>query len=120
MYGGIGEDGQVLDDMYILSFPGFHWFKVPAKSTPRAYHACVAYQGSLLVSGGLSVDGDWAAKDAWPQGLGLFNMSSLTWQSSISGADGSYTSGYTAPKMVDDWYTAGYVSASAFPVDILT
>ncbi|CEJ92710.1 hypothetical protein VHEMI08344 [[Torrubiella] hemipterigena] len=106
--GGIGEDGQTLDDMYILSFPGFHWFKVPVKSTPRAHHACTSYGSSMIVSGGLAADGDWATNDVWPQSLGIFNMSTLQWQSTLTGFEASYYRyGYEPSQNITDWYTRG-------------
>lgn len=99
--------------MYVLSFPGFHWFKVPVQSTPRTHHACTAYGSSMIVSGGLAADGDWTTKDVWPQGLGIFNMSSLQWQTAVTGPQINYQSNYrysyTPSKNISDWYINGYV-----------
>lgn len=59
--------GVCYDDMYILSVPGFHWFKAPTISGgPRAFHTCnVVGKRQMLVVGGvnynLGVPGDWCA-----------------------------------------------------------
>jgi hypothetical protein len=107
MYGGHPADGSTLDELYILTIPGFHWIKGPSGSE-RAGNRCVTAGGRQMISvGGLtriynSVVG-WGIKDPWSQGLGVLDMTSLQWS-------GNYDAGaakYTSPDVVKDWYRNG-------------
>ncbi|GME60022.1 Kelch repeat protein [Neofusicoccum parvum] len=101
--------GVCYDDMYILSVPGFHWFKAPTISGgPRAFHTCnVVGKRQMLVVGGvnynLGVPGDWKDPDPWSQGLGVFDMTNLSWSSSYDPAAAAYNS----PDKVRAWYKQG-------------
>ena len=59
MYGGITTtDYKSSSDVYILSLPGFVFFKAPVvSSTKRAEHACALVGNRQMVSvGGIDVD----------------------------------------------------------------
>lgn len=92
MYGGqnlqpAGEQNQY-DDMWILTIPSFTWVKVDTKgqSNPpgRVGHTCHAYRGQILVVGGYT--GQELSCDT---GIYVFDASSLTWQTSFKGGDGT-------------------------------
>ncbi|KAH8887945.1 hypothetical protein GQ53DRAFT_264931 [Thozetella sp. PMI_491] len=102
LYGGfeIGTLKQV-GDLYVLSLPGFVWFKSNLTTAPvRARHKCVASGDSQMISIGGWVD---PVPDVWPQGLGVFDLPSLSLKSSYDPESGVYDS----PQAVKEWYSKG-------------
>ncbi|KAB2574686.1 hypothetical protein DBV05_g6600 [Lasiodiplodia theobromae] len=97
------------EDMYILSLPGFHWFKAPNVSGgPRAFHTCnVIGNRQMVIIGGvnykLGIPGDWKDPDPWSQGIGIFDMTKLSWSSGYD-ADAA---AYESPDRVKSWYSQG-------------
>ncbi|OJD30271.1 kelch repeat protein [Diplodia corticola] len=98
------------DDAYILSLPGFHWFKAPDMSGgPRAFHTCnVVGNRQMVVVGGvnyynLGVPGDWKDPDPWSQGIGVFDMTQLSWSAGYDAGAAAYES----PDKVKAWYDQG-------------
>ncbi|KXH67295.1 kelch repeat protein [Colletotrichum salicis] len=92
LYGGLSSvtDFNKIDsvsgDVYVLSLPGFVFFKAAGSSIPRADHACVVVAGGgrhLLSIGGV----DWSVgfpkyltdPDPWELGLGIFDMTEMRW-----------------------------------------
>ena len=121
VYGGHDDslvDGSVTPDtnetqhqssfnqIYVLSLPGFVWFKANDTSGPAKYgHTCENIGNGQMVSiGGLDPSNEFfaAVKDAdpFPQGLGIFNMVNLSWAQSFYSDAGPYT----APDVVKEWY----------------
>lgn len=104
VYGGSDENGNALSDMYILSLPAYRWFKVNVTSPAKMHHACVMspVPDLMIASGGFDKADSWTKDTAWPRGLGVFNLSSLQWQSEIS-------SGwpYEQPTVIKKWYFSG-------------
>ncbi|GME34275.1 putative kelch repeat protein [Neofusicoccum parvum] len=100
------SDG-VLDDIYILSLPGFHWFKVPTTTgSPRCVHTCnVVGKRQMLVVGGIGKPwpAGWEDPDPWVRGLGIFDMTQLSWSSGYD-ADAAE---YESPEIVQEWYRNG-------------
>ncbi|KAK0747332.1 hypothetical protein B0T21DRAFT_278542 [Apiosordaria backusii] len=100
------------DDAYVLSLPGFVWTKVPspAPGGPRAYHSCVAVGKNQVLSVGgtlgVNFDVDWKSPDPVPQGLLLFNMTSLRWQLEYM-VEGDNVPGYERAAIIRDWYQNG-------------
>ncbi|KAK4202136.1 hypothetical protein QBC40DRAFT_322371 [Triangularia verruculosa] len=100
------------DDAYVLSLPGFVWTKVPspAPGGPRAYHSCLAVGKNQVVSiGGTlggSFDADWRSPDAVPQGLLLFDMTSLRWRLEYV-IEGDTVPGYERAAIITNWYQNG-------------
>ncbi|KAL8775528.1 MAG: hypothetical protein Q9209_000024 [Squamulea sp. 1 TL-2023] len=99
LYGGdnghLGAPAVPYDEIFILTLPAFHWLKVdyPPQS-PRAGHTCNAIGGSQILSvGGFDANpkiawGEYedirksmfnTTADPFAQGLGIFDMTSLTW-----------------------------------------
>ncbi|CAP68208.1 uncharacterized protein PODANS_7_4690 [Podospora anserina S mat+] len=100
------------DDAYVLSLPGFVWTKVPspAPGGSRAYHSCLSVgRNQVLSVGGTrggGFDNDWRSPDPVPQGLLLFNMTSLRWQLEYF-VEGDLVSGYERASTIRNWYQNG-------------
>lgn len=115
MYGGYsGEFGpeQVdYDDVWTLSIPAFRWFRVyHGGSHPRIGHTChVVGKRFLLSIGGVEATNPperlWEGPDTTPHGIGIFDMSELSWSNTFTVAARSYS----RPKEVRDWYESKYV-----------
>lgn len=109
MYGGERPADNVgFDDIYILTIPGFVWFQVTYNSvSPRTGHTCeVVGKRQMIVVGGISaplMSPSWTDHDPFYQGLGIFDLTDLTWASSYNAS----AAPYVAPKMVKDWYAKG-------------
>lgn len=95
------------NSVYVLSLPGFVWFKVNDTSAePRTVHQCHTVGNRQVVSvGGLNPALDYNTgfntTDSWPQGLGIFDMVDLKWTNSYD-ADAAP---YTIPTVMQHWYT---------------
>ena len=96
-------------DVYVLSMPAFVWFKAETSSlVRRAYHTCqVIGKRQMLVIGGInpthnSSDGSYwdGGADPWAHGLGLFDMSALSWTTSYNAS----AKDYEQPAMVKQYY----------------
>ncbi|KAH8898703.1 hypothetical protein GQ53DRAFT_635320, partial [Thozetella sp. PMI_491] len=102
VYGGLTPvNNDMLRDLYVLSIPGFVWFKTNYTSTiSRGYHRCVATGDSQMV-----VVGGWVdpAPDPWAQGIGVFDLPSTSEKSSYDPKAASYQS----PSIVQEWYRNG-------------
>lgn len=96
---------EALDDIHILSIPGFQWFQVDAKSTPpKIFHACAALPGGqIAVSGGMAVEKQYEVQDVWNNSLGIFDMGTLEWSDKY---DADKTD-YETPRVIQDWYNDG-------------
>ncbi|KAL8839985.1 MAG: hypothetical protein Q9170_001527 [Blastenia crenularia] len=99
MYGGesgnLGPDAVPYDEIFILTLPAFRWIKVDYPPLhPRHGHSCNAVGGSQIISiGGVDSNsriyyGDYfsigestfnSSVDPFAQGLGIFDMTTLTW-----------------------------------------
>ncbi|KAK3385929.1 hypothetical protein B0H63DRAFT_394993 [Podospora didyma] len=104
VYGGENQrDLFYYDDGYILSLPGFVWTKVPQSTAgPRGYHSCLSIGNRQVLSIG-GVNGSWIDKDPAPQGLQLFDMTSLAWKDTYDANAASYE----APEVIKKLYSNG-------------
>ncbi|KAF1345085.1 hypothetical protein BDV97DRAFT_40787 [Delphinella strobiligena] len=90
IYGGLGQSNQYFDDIYVLSIPSFTWTKVygPGES-PRFSHTChlVGNRQMLTIGGilGSSNACDWETK-----GVGVLDLSTITWGSVYTPHNGTY------------------------------
>lgn len=102
MFGG-KDDHEFFDDVSILSLPGFVWKSANARAkdwTGRAFMSCVrAGNRQMIVVGGDS----GRAKDTFPKGLGVFDMTDLTWKDSYDAGAAEYDS----PQVIKSWYDEG-------------
>ncbi|KAK4159743.1 hypothetical protein QBC43DRAFT_271938 [Cladorrhinum sp. PSN259] len=105
IFGGNNERDKITyEDAYVLSLPGFVWTKVAnSPAGTRLQHACVAVgKRQVLVVGGTTGSG-MKSPDPAPQGLHLFDMTSMSWKYGYEANDGPYESG----KAIKDWYANG-------------
>ncbi|KAI0426485.1 hypothetical protein F5Y09DRAFT_61266 [Xylaria sp. FL1042] len=109
-YGGFDPiTNATYGDTYVLSLPGFVWFKLSTSHEfPRWGHSCTVGGGSqMLVVGGQTIypDGDQSLydPDPWPQGIGVFDLQALDWTHSCQ----PNSIKYQTPQVVDDWYHDG-------------
>ncbi|KAH7133928.1 hypothetical protein EDB81DRAFT_805314 [Dactylonectria macrodidyma] len=105
VFGGTTTESRVLSDVWILTIPGFHWFKLDAQTVPRVDHECalVGKRQMLVVGGRKDWGEDRQTPDPWTQGIGIFDLSAVTWSDKYD-ADAPE---YVSPDMVNDWYSAG-------------
>lgn len=106
VFGGSNErDGFGYDDAYILSLPGFVWTKVPSSPAGQRYqHACVGVGNrQVLVIGGGGEGGMMKSVDPAPQGLHLFDMTTLSWRYSYEADDAPYEPAAS----IKAWYANG-------------
>jgi len=112
VYGGYEFAGSTaLDDVWVLTIPGFRWFLADVKgSLPRWAHSCALVGNrQMAVVGGLqNVVGSFALdasppSDPWPQGLAVMDMSQLAWSDQYDPT----ASEYEHPTMVKEWYDNG-------------
>ncbi|KAK7966083.1 Kelch repeat-containing protein [Apiospora aurea] len=119
IYGGMTDQGKSVDEIHVLSLPGFVFFKSPSSGTPRNDHACAlvgplnnetgrnqAKRQMLSVGGshgGLGFPKSELYPDPWKQGLGVFDLTDMVWKSQYD-ADARP---YDTPKMIQDWYAQG-------------
>lgn len=121
MYGGITTaDYEASGDVYILSLPGFVFFKVTpsSSSTKRAEHACVlAGNRQMLSVGGIDVDLSFPEiffdPDPWKNGLGVLDLTALTWGARYDAKAWPYES----PEIVKQWYAKGGLASVKWTSD---
>ncbi|KAG6995719.1 hypothetical protein G7Y79_00042g078240 [Physcia stellaris] len=104
LYNQVQENVQ-LDAVYILSLPAFAWFRADYYAAhPRYMHTChVVGNRQMLTIGGLNpldAGKDTMEKDHQTNGLGLFDLTNLTW---IDGYDAD-AAPYQTPQIIKDWY----------------
>ena len=96
---------SIFDTVYVLSIPGFVWFKTNATAQPRTGHTCEAIGNRHMISiGGLNPTVPWGyavnQSDPWNQTLGVFDMVDLDW----TGSYDPYAPPYVPSQVVSDWY----------------
>lgn len=99
-YGGFqstGNDSVQFDTIHILSLPAFHWIQVNyPPSSPRSSHTCTTFHNTaqIISHGGTDPAASgrnftqlsqtiFSTADPRKQGLGIFNLTSLTWKDSF-------------------------------------
>lgn len=113
VYGGfsntkIGGNQPVYDDIWILTIPGFQWFKTSAVGTPRWAHDCALVGNrQMIVVGGVPKTSDpWTTKpaaDPLTQGIGILDLSLLSWSDQYNATAPAYDS----PALVKKFYGDG-------------
>ncbi|KAI1421022.1 hypothetical protein F5Y12DRAFT_67382 [Xylaria sp. FL1777] len=111
IYGGVSDQIRgTSPEVYVLSLPGFVFFKGPDDAPPRSDHQCVVVGkgGRQMLSMG-GVDGENrtftapTTADPWTYGLGVLDMTELKWTDSYD-ADAA---DYDSPAVVKQWYDDG-------------
>ncbi|KAL0466187.1 hypothetical protein QR685DRAFT_547812 [Neurospora intermedia] len=112
VYGGADAGfTESYDDLYVLSLPGFVWFRVDDRSNGVHSHGTCAVVGNrqLLVIGGQNEKDGWPAiwqsKDPLPLGLGIFDMTTMAWKS--NGSYDAETAEYRPAEVIEKWYNDG-------------
>lgn len=104
LFGGDNERDRIVhQDAYVLSLPGFVWTKLPEPPAgPRAHQACVSVGKRQVLSIG-GTNQQWEDKDLAPQGLLLFDMTTLEWKDTFdAGVDQ-----YARADAIKEWYSNG-------------
>lgn len=107
-WNGWSDRTYAFGDIWVLSLPGFRWFKVDDEVTPRAMHDCALVgKRQMLVIGGLDFGVNdsfgWRDPDPWKQGVGLLDLPTMTWSSQYD----PDASDYDSPDFVKEWYNSG-------------
>ncbi|KAH6856878.1 hypothetical protein B0I37DRAFT_85929 [Chaetomium sp. MPI-CAGE-AT-0009] len=102
VFGGNNSRDQFnYGDAYILSLPGFVWTKLPnPPGGARVGASCVRVGKRQVLSIGGS-DGSQSEADPAPQGLLLFDMTTLEWKDSYD----ANAAAYERSKTIQDWYS---------------
>ncbi|KAL8993020.1 MAG: hypothetical protein Q9188_007439 [Gyalolechia gomerana] len=130
LYGGqngnLGPEAVPYDEIYILTLPAFSWLKVDyPPEHPRHGHTCEHVGGSQIASiGGLDSNsrvyyGDYSdidkstfnsSVDPFAQGLGIFDMTTLTWADHYS----ANPPAYEQSELVRNFYSQNPQDGSQF------
>ena len=101
------QNQAVFNAVYVLSLPGFVWFRSKDTSAePRTGHSCEAVGNRQMLSiGGLNPTLDLSTAlgdtDPWPQGLGVFDMVEMRWTNAYD----ANAQPYVQPDAVREWYS---------------
>ncbi|KAK4221148.1 kelch repeat-containing protein [Podospora fimiseda] len=120
MYGGLSQQNWAAsEDVYVLSLPGFVFFKASlpsGTSTPRLDHACgLAGKRQMLSIGGTDASNPGMPNrlfepDPWKNGLGIFDLTKMRWTDKYD-ADAEE---YESPDVVKQWYDQGGLESVAW------
>jgi hypothetical protein len=110
MYGGLRYKGsslgnEVFEDVWVLSIPAFAWFKLDVNGTKRGWNECVIVGSQLLSIGGIGKTLSFQERDEWRQGVGVLDLTTMTWADSFN----PDSTAYDSPQVVKDWYRNQYV-----------
>lgn len=105
MYGGRNNFEKDLDDVWVLTLPGFHWQRVEIDSPRRYFQSCVSIGQRQILSIGGDSDVGWSTDDPWTNGIAIFDLYTLSW---ATGYDAD-ADDYEPAEAVQDWYKQGYV-----------
>ncbi|PHH59737.1 hypothetical protein CDD82_2405 [Ophiocordyceps australis] len=104
IHGGYNERTFPRSDTYVLSLPGFTWFKVNVSAPIRVYHACaVIGKRQMLISGGLPAYGQWSSEDEWIGSHKILDLSELK----LSDRYDANAAAYEPAQVIKDWYYKG-------------
>ncbi|KAI9791798.1 MAG: hypothetical protein M1833_001322 [Piccolia ochrophora] len=85
-FGGVnGQEATKFDETFVLTIPGFNWFRAPYPPTaPRYGHTCHSLGNrQVMTIGGVAAHVDprkkWVEPDNVKQGFGIFDMSAMLW-----------------------------------------
>lgn len=115
----LGSQASNSDQVYILSLPAFRWFRANyTASHSRGGHTCHATNSSQIVmiggqnpsySRNFLEDGDGspiqAPPDPWNQGIGVFDMTTLSFKDSYK----ANAKAYETPDVIKKYYSMKYV-----------
>jgi hypothetical protein len=114
---------DVYNDVYVLTIPGFVWFKAPHLAPAARYmHTCEFVGARQLLSIGgldnpeatLNIYQAYLTPDPFIQGIGIFDMTAMVWKSTYDANALTYES----PLVVKDWYSQGLEYISQISIEI--
>ncbi|KAI0131899.1 hypothetical protein BJ170DRAFT_691121 [Xylariales sp. AK1849] len=110
VFGGYDASSQTsFDDIYVLSIPGFVWFKADITTKgPRTGQQCIVTGNrQMIIVGGanpnLAFLDMFRDVDPWINGIGVIDVTELSW----SGSFDANAAAYESPDVVKTWYNAG-------------
>ena len=108
MHGGYSiERASVLNDAWVLTIPGFHWFKTRSSTISHSPDSCnVVGKRQVISIGRFYGDLDHPSSK---YGFGIFDLTDLRWKDAYD-ADADE---YEMPEIVQEWYNNGYVTRQA-------
>jgi len=87
--------------VYILTVPAFQWFQVPNQSPIRRLgHTCRVIGKRQMLSIGGTQEVGLTNQDPWIKGLGIFDMTTLSWTNAYDAA----APAYEQPSLVSQFY----------------
>ncbi|KAK4188728.1 hypothetical protein QBC35DRAFT_184724 [Podospora australis] len=104
LYGGFrASDGNKYNDAWVLTLPAFVWHRVDdAPGGGREWLNCIKVgNGQVLSIGG--TNGTFTNKDPAPNGLQLFDMSTLRWTDSYNANDNTYERADAIKQIYTNW-----------------
>ncbi|OHW93407.1 kelch repeat protein [Colletotrichum incanum] len=117
VFGGTNmANRETYDEVHVLSLPGFVWKKADyTPSSPRDSMSCiVAGQRQMVTFGGIdrmkwndNSTNFFRDPDTFPQGVGVFDLTDLSWKDEYS-ADAS---NYDSPEAIKTWYNEGNLAS---------
>ncbi|KAK4219644.1 hypothetical protein QBC37DRAFT_394525 [Rhypophila decipiens] len=126
--GNSGPGTVSFDDAYVLTLPGFHWVKADYTAEhPRYGLSCNAVGGGQVVTiggadptqkiqqgqvnNGAGYSAPFSTPDPFTQGLGVFDLSTLSWKTKYQPMRFPYT---PAPQIQDYYNTNGRKPTAGF------
>jgi hypothetical protein len=110
LFGGYDASTSTgFQEIYVLSIPGFVWIKADITTGgTRASQQCVlAGNRQMIVVGGndpvKSFTASYQDVDPWTNGIGVIDVSALSWKDSFD----PDAQAYASPDVVTSWYSAG-------------
>ncbi|KAN0080657.1 hypothetical protein V8E54_003861 [Elaphomyces granulatus] len=100
-----------LGSVYILTVPAFQWLQAPNQSPIRRQgHTCsIIGKRQMLSIGGTQEASLENQDDPWPNGLGIFDMTTLSWTNVYDAA----APAYEQPSLVSQFYA----NNSRYPIE---
>lgn len=100
--GHLGAEAVPFDSVYVLTLPGFHWVQAsyPAVNPRHALTCESVGGGQMLTIGGVDTtvidssdlyEGPFQTPDPFTYGLGIFDLTTLTWKDSYLSGQTTYT-----------------------------
>lgn len=90
------------EDVFVLSLPAINWFRASGSSAKRAWHYCelIGKRQMLVIGGAEPTATLGATPDPWNHGLGVFDMTELSWSNNYNAS----SQPYEQPSIVKQYY----------------
>ncbi len=91
-----------LDSIYVLFLPSFNWQKANYTAiAPRFLQTCEIVGKRQMVSVGGVISAAQEAADTWPLGLGVFDLTEMTWKDNYDPS----AAAHETPTSLKNWYS---------------